>query len=104
MVWNINDSDRGGYSFTIVNAVEINMPKKNLLIVVNYYDPYISGVSEYARSLAGALKNHFNVTVLTGQHQKNLKKKEKIDGYTVIRCNPAFFIDKGYISFEFLLK
>lgn len=77
------------------------MPKKNLLIVVNYYDPYISGVSEYARSLAAALKNHFNVTVLTGQHQKSLKKKEEIEGYTVIRCSPAFFIDKGYISLNF---
>jgi glycosyltransferase involved in cell wall biosynthesis len=76
--------------------------KKNLLIVVNYYDPYISGVSEYAKFVAESMTQDYNVTVLTGMHRDDLLKEENFDGYKVKRATPNLFLDKGYVSLEFI--
>ncbi|WP_188706284.1 glycosyltransferase family 4 protein [Silvimonas iriomotensis] len=76
--------------------------KKKLLIVLNYYYPYVSGVSEYARSVAESLANTYDVTVLTGKHLPDLPDVESRDGYTIVRAKPLFFFDKGYISINFL--
>lgn len=78
------------------------MPKKRVLIVVNYFYPYVSGVSEYARQTAAILAEHHEVTVLTGKHRPNLPDQEFFEGYTLIRCKPLFFIDKGYISLDLI--
>ncbi|MGR3504307.1 MAG: glycosyltransferase family 4 protein [Paracoccaceae bacterium] len=76
--------------------------RKNVLIVVNYYFPYVSGVSEYARAVAVSLSKYHNVTVLTGRHLADLPVREKVEGYTVVRADPLFFLDKGYISPHFI--
>lgn len=78
------------------------MPKKHVLIVVNYFYPYISGVSEYARAIAASLAAHHVVTVLTGKHRPDLPDKELFEGYTLIRAQPLFFLDKGYVSSSFV--
>lgn len=78
------------------------MHKKRLLIVVNYFYPYVSGVSEYARSVASSLSNEYEVTVLTCKHIPDLPTHEFFEGYTLIRTNPLFFLDKGYISPAFV--
>lgn len=78
------------------------MSRKRVLIVVNYFYPYVSGVSEYARQIAASLAEHHEVTVLTGKHLPNLPDQEFFEGYTLIRAKPLFFIDKGYISLDFV--
>lgn len=78
------------------------MPKKRVLIVVNYFHPYVSGVSEYARVIAASLATHHEITVLTGKHIPDLPDEEFFEGYMLIRANPLFFLDKGYISLAFV--
>lgn len=79
------------------------MTKRRMLIVVNYYFPYVSGVSEYARSVAEKLAQHHDVTVLTGKHIPDLPDREIVDSYTIVRAEPLFFVDKGYISPAFVI-
>lgn len=67
------------------------MAKNKILIVVNYFYPYISGVSEYARAAAANLAKHHVVTVLTGKHIPDLPDVEVFEGYTLIRAKPLFF-------------
>jgi glycosyltransferase involved in cell wall biosynthesis len=78
------------------------MSKKRVLIVVNYFYPYVSGVSEYARAIAASLATHHEVTVLTGKHLPDLPDQELFEGYTLVRAKPLFFLDKGYISSDFV--
>lgn len=80
------------------------MTKKRILIVVNYFYPYVSGVSEYARAIAASLSKHHEVTVLTGKHRSDLHDHEWFEGYTLIRAKPLFFLDKGYISPAFVSR
>ena len=84
-------------------SVEANpMTRRKILIVVNYFDPYVSGVSEYARATAKALAKSHDVTVLTGKHIPELPDQEQQDGYTLLRAKALFFLDKGYISPDFV--
>ena len=76
---------------------------KKILCVLNYYYPYISGVSEYARILCEKLVDRgYDVTVLTSNHAK-LLEKEKINGVKVVRANIICKISKGTISPQFIL-
>ena len=73
-----------------------------VLIILNYYYPYVSGVSEYARILAENLVKHgHDVSVLTSNHNQ-LSKTEIINGVKVTRANILCKISKGTVSIEFL--
>lgn len=73
-----------------------------ILTVLNYYFPYVSGLSEYARLLCEALRQEGNeVTVLTSNHAK-LPKEEVINGVKVVRAPIWFKISKGTISPRFI--
>jgi glycosyltransferase involved in cell wall biosynthesis len=81
------------------------LPRKpKLLIVVNYFYPYISGVSEYARWNGAAISDEFEITVLTGRHLPALPIEETIDGMHVIRADPLLHLHKGYISVDFIRR
>lgn len=75
-----------------------------ILIVLNYYYPYISGLSECAKSLAEELAKEHDVTVLTAKHQDDLAKIEVINGVKVERADILFKISKGYVSLDFFRK
>lgn len=78
--------------------------KKKILIVLNYYYPYVSGVSEYARLIAEEfVKRGYPVTVVTANHA-DLQAKEMIHGVQVIRTKVWFRISKGVVSPEFIWK
>lgn len=80
------------------------MNGKKILIILNYYYPYVSGVSEYARVLAEELVKKGNrVYVLTSNHAKR-KANETIEGVKVIRAPIICKISKGTISPMFILK
>lgn len=80
------------------------MARKRILLVLSYYHPYISGVSEYAKMLAEGLAEHHDITVLTGQHLNTLPATEIIGGVTVVRAKPLFFLHKGYVSLDLAFR
>lgn len=75
-----------------------------LLLVVNYYYPYISGLSEVVRLLAEGLASKGNqVTVLCSNHD-HLTSEERINGVHVIRTPVLLKISKGTVSPSFIPK
>ena len=74
-----------------------------VLIIINYYYPYISGLSETARMLAEGLAKDTNnsVTVLCSNHDK-LKPNEVINGVNVVRAPIMMKISKGTVSPAFI--
>lgn len=73
-----------------------------ILFVLNYYYPYISGVSEYARMIAEELvKSGHECTVVCANHNK-LPKTETVNGVNVIRTPVLFKISKGTVSPKFI--
>ncbi len=76
-----------------------------ILTVLNYYRPYVSGLSEYACMVAeGAARRGFDVTVLTGRHDPDLPESEVAGGVRILRVNPLFFLHKGYISVQLFTR
>jgi glycosyltransferase involved in cell wall biosynthesis len=73
-----------------------------ILVILNYYYPYVSGLSEYARLLCEELsmRGH-EVTVLAGNHA-NLKEREIINGVKVVRAPILLKISKGTVSTKFI--
>lgn len=79
--------------------MEIGM---KVLFVLNYYYPYISGVSEYARIVAEELvKQGHECTVVCSNHDK-LPEKEEIGGVKVVRAPIILKISKGTVSPKFI--
>ncbi|KZC17584.1 hypothetical protein RHOFW510R12_05035 [Rhodanobacter sp. FW510-R12] len=78
--------------------------RKRILLVLSYYHPYISGISEYAKMLAEGLAQHHDITVLTGRHLDTLPTREEIGGVTIVRAKPLLFMHKGYISLDLALQ
>ena len=75
-----------------------------LLLITNYYYPYISGLSEVVRLLAEtAVSNGHDVTVLCSNHDK-LLPRETINGVKVIRTRILCKISKGTVSLQFVVK
>lgn len=74
-----------------------------ILIVLNYYTPYISGVTETARIQAETLAKDPNntVTVICSNHD-NLVKEEIINNVRVIRTPVIMKISKGTVSPKFI--
>lgn len=74
-----------------------------ILIALNYYTPYISGVTEAARIEAEELAKDPNnqVTVVCSNHNK-LPKEEIINNVRVIRTPVIMKISKGTVSPKFI--
>jgi len=78
------------------------MQKNKILIILNYYVPYISGVTEYARLAAEMLvEKGYHVDVLASNHA-NLPSREVINGVHVYRARVLLRISKGVLSTEFI--
>ena len=72
--------------------------KNNLLIILYYYHPYVSGVSVCAKRVAeGMVKAGYNVTVLTSRYDKRQPKNETINGVKIIRRPVILQLGKGVI-------
>ncbi|MDE7311317.1 MAG: glycosyltransferase [Eubacterium sp.] len=79
--------------------------KKTILFAVNYYTPYISGLTEFARLLAEELaREGYRVKVITARHDKSLPRREIIHGVLVERCSVQLKISKGTVSIPFLYR
>lgn len=75
-----------------------------ILIVLNYYWPYISGLSECAREVAEKLAVNNEVTVLTSRHSSELPLSDNLNGVKIIRTPIMIKINKGVISPQFVMK
>ncbi len=74
-----------------------------ILFILNYYYPYVSGVTETTKLLAESLakKEGYEVSVLCSNHDK-LPAKENINGVNVYRAPIIMKISKGTVSLDFI--
>lgn len=79
--------------------------KKSILIVLYYYHPYVSGLSNYAKELAeGFSREGHSVTVLTTRYDDSLPVSSNINGVNVVRVPVAVRMGKGVIAPAFWLN
>lgn len=77
---------------------------KSVLFILNYYYPYISGLSEFTRLTAEALaKKGWNVTVLCSNHAE-LAPDETFNGVHIVRTKVIARISKGTVSPGLIMK
>ncbi|MGH9368251.1 MAG: glycosyltransferase family 4 protein [Thermoanaerobaculia bacterium] len=71
----------------------------NVLMVLDYYKPNVSGLSLYVERLAGALARRGQaVTVLTHRHRPDLPREEREDGVRIVRAPVAARFGKALLS------
>lgn len=76
-----------------------------ILIGLQYYYPYRSGLTEYARLLIeGLLKRGHSVTVVTSQSSPDLPLKEDVMGAQVLRMPVLFRMDRAAVMPAFIPK
>lgn len=70
----------------------------NVLLVLTYYHPHVSGLTIYVKRLASALAQRgHRVTVLTSRYDPDLPTRDVIDGVQVVRVPVLFRVSKGVI-------
>lgn len=75
----------------------------DVCIALNYYVPYVSGLTNVARDLAEELvRRGKSVTVVTSQHDRSLPLTEVINGVNVVRSKVDFRFGKGVLSKDFV--
>jgi glycosyltransferase involved in cell wall biosynthesis len=76
----------------------------NILLVLTYYHPHVSGLTIYVKRLATALaRQGHHVTVLTSRYDPALPTEEVVDGVRVVRAPVLLRISKGVIMPAFPL-
>lgn len=74
-------------------------PHYDLVVALNYYAPYVSGVTEAARVTAeGLAERGLRVLVVCGRHDESSPAKETINGVDVVRTQVLARIGKGIVS------
>jgi glycosyltransferase involved in cell wall biosynthesis len=74
----------------------------DLVLVLTYYTPYVSGLTNFARDIAeGLAARGRKVTVVTSQHDKALPREETVNGVRVLRAPVLAQLGKGTISPQF---
>lgn len=74
----------------------------DLVIALNYYVPYVSGLTDTARAVAeGLAAKDWRVSVVTTRHDRELPAQELIAGVEVLRTPVVARIGKGTISPSF---
>lgn len=75
----------------------------DVVVALNYYAPYVSGVTEAARVTAeGLAADGWRVLVIAGHHDTSTPRQETINGVDVIRTRVVARIGKGIISPSFV--
>ncbi|MBA3339789.1 MAG: glycosyltransferase family 4 protein [Geodermatophilaceae bacterium] len=77
----------------------------DLALVLNYYAPYVSGLTNVARDIAEALVNRdWRVRVITTRHDAELPPREVLNGVEVERATVLTTIGKGPVSPQFVYR
>ena len=75
----------------------------DVVVALNYYAPYVSGVTEAARVTAeGLAARGKRVLVVCGRHDPSTPRRERIAGVDVIRTPVVARIGKGIVSPSFV--
>ncbi|MEA9984426.1 glycosyltransferase family 4 protein [Subtercola sp. RTI3] len=75
----------------------------DIVFAVNYYAPYVSGLTEVVRIVAEeSARAGRSVLVVAGQHDASLPRREVLGGVDVIRTPVVARIGKGLISPSFV--
>jgi glycosyltransferase involved in cell wall biosynthesis len=75
----------------------------DVVVALNYYAPYVSGVTEAARVTAeGLAARGVRVLVIAGRHDRSTPRHERIAGVDVIRTRVVARIGKGIVSPSFV--
>lgn len=83
----------------------MNDDRYDLVMVLNYYAPYVSGLTEAARMIAEDMASSGSrVLVVTCRHDRVLPRREQINGVDVVRAPVIARIGKGLISPSFVMK
>lgn len=78
-------------------------PVYDVVVALNYYAPYVSGVTEAARVTAeGFAKAGLRVLVVAGHHDPSTPAREEINGVRVVRTPVVARIGKGIVSPQFV--
>jgi glycosyltransferase involved in cell wall biosynthesis len=79
------------------------VPDSDVLLALNYYAPYVSGLTNVARDVAvGLAARGRRVRVLTSRHDRELPPTEVLDGVRVDRVPVVARLGKGVISPSFV--
>ena len=71
----------------------------DLVIVLTYYSPYVSGLTNVARDVAeGLAARGYRITVVTSQHDRRLPVEDAVNGVRVVRAPVWTRMGKGAIS------
>jgi glycosyltransferase involved in cell wall biosynthesis len=71
----------------------------DVVVALNYYAPYVSGVTEAARVTAeGMADRGWRVLVVAGHHDPATPARERINGVDVLRTPVVLRIGKGIVS------
>ncbi len=74
-------------------------PAYDVVVALNYYAPYVSGVTEAARVTAeGLAARGWRVLVVAGHHDPSVPARETINGVRVLRTPVVARIGKGIVS------
>jgi glycosyltransferase involved in cell wall biosynthesis len=74
----------------------------DVCIAVNYYAPYVSGLTEVARIVAeGLAARGWQVAVVATRHDPALPLRERLGGVDVYRCPVVASIGRGLVSPSF---
>src|SRR3954452_7600498 len=77
----------------------------DLLIALNYYAPYVSGLTNVARDVAeGLVERGHHVKVVTSRHDRALPEFETVGGVEVERTPVVARIGKGVVSPTFVTR
>jgi glycosyltransferase involved in cell wall biosynthesis len=79
-------------------------PEFDVCVAINYYAPYLSGLTEAARLIAEELAARGRrVAVVCAQHDPALPREEEINGVRVIRTPVVTRVSRGTVSPSFPL-
>lgn len=77
----------------------------DLVVILNYYAPYVSGLTNVARDIAEALvARGWRVRVVTARHDPDLPALELVNGVEVERARVLTTVGKGPISPAFVRR
>lgn len=78
-------------------------PRHDVVVALNYYAPYVSGVTEAARVTAeGLVRRGRRVLVVAGHHDPSTPARETLAGVDVVRTPVVARIGKGIVSPTFV--
>lgn len=75
-----------------------------LLFSITYYHPYVSGLTICVKRLAEHFAQKHAVSILTLQDKQSLLLEESINTVKVTRAVPLLKINKGFLSWDFIIK